>query len=128
MSSFSPTDLLSLYSLIGERCFGTASLIPPSSVQSSTNSHSHRYNIIAGSSFAVSCSVGIPGHYFNIDFYIDNLTSPITDGTLPNTTISKTSTKTIPSLLPQFFMLLRHSTTSKQLTTDDTSARPTFLG
>ena len=88
MSSFSPTDLLSLYSPTGGQCLGTVSLTPPSSVQSSTNNHDSWYNIIAGSSFTVFCRVEI-GLSSSFDFYINDLSSPIGDDTLPDTTISK---------------------------------------
>ena len=91
MSSFSPTDLLSLYSPTGGQFTGTATLTPPSSVQSSTNNHSSRYNIIAGSSFTISCDVRRPSGSFDADFYIDNLTSPITNETLADTTVTKTT-------------------------------------
>ena len=91
MSSFSPTDLLSLYSPAGGQFTGTASLVPPSSVESTVpNNHGRRYNIIAGSSFTISCYVQHPGGVFDADFYIDNLTNPITNETLANTTITKT--------------------------------------
>ena len=91
MSSFSPTDLLSLYSQTGGQFTGTASLTPPSSVESSVpNNHGRRYNIIAGSSFTIYCDVRRPSGSFVADFYIDNLTSPITNETLADTFITKT--------------------------------------
>ena len=91
MSSFSPTDLLSLYSPTGGQFTGTASLVPPSSVESNVpNNHGRRYNIIAGSSFTISCDVRRPSGLFVADFYIDNLTSPITNETLADTFITKT--------------------------------------
>ena len=91
MSSFSPTDLLSLYSPTGGQFTGTASLAPPSSVESSVpNNHGRRYNIIAGSSFTISCDVRRPSGSFVADFYIDDLTSPITNETLADTFITKT--------------------------------------
>ena len=92
MSSFSPTDLLSLYSPTGGQFTGTASLAPPSSVESSNpNNHGRRYNIIAGSSFTISCDVRRTSGSFVADFYIDNLTSPITNETLADTTFTKTT-------------------------------------
>ena len=100
MSSFSPTDLLSLYSPTGGQFTGsTASLEPPSSIQSSTNNHSSRYNIIAGSSFTIYCDVRRPSGSFVADFYIDNLTSPITSETLADTTFTKTTTLVINSVI-----------------------------
>ena len=91
MSSSSPTDLLSLYSPTGGQFTGTASLAPPSSVQPSTNNHGRRYNIRSGSSFTISCDVRRPSGSFVADFYIDNLTSPITNETLADTFITKTT-------------------------------------
>ena len=92
MSSYSPTDLLSLYSPTGGQFTGTANLTPPSSVQPSTNNHARRFNIIAGSSFTISCDVRRTSGSFVVDFYIDNLTSPITNETLADTFITKTTT------------------------------------
>ena len=91
MSSFSPTDLLSLYSPTGGQFTGTHSLVPPSNVQSSNNSHTRRFNIRAGSSFTVYCDVQRTSGSFDADFYIDNLTSPITNETLADTFITKTT-------------------------------------
>ena len=92
MSSFSPTDLLSLYSPTGGQFNNsTASLAPPSSVRSTNpNTNGRRFNIIAGSSFTISCDVQRPSGSFVADFYIDNLTSPITNETLADTFITKT--------------------------------------
>ena len=99
MSSSSPTDLLSLCSPTGGQFTGTASLAPSLSVQpSNPNNHGRRYNIIAGSSFSVSCDVRRSSVSFDADFYIDNLTSPITNETLANTTVTKitnTGTNTV---------------------------------
>ena len=98
MSSFSPTDLLSLYSPTGGQFTGTASLAPPSSVQpTNPNNHGKRYNIIAGSSFTISCNVQHPGNLFNADLYKDDYNDLITDRTLVNTTYTKTGTNGVSS-------------------------------
>ena len=56
-----------------------------------SNNHGRRFNIIAGSSFTISCDVRRPSGSFVADFYIDNLISPITNETLTDTTITKTT-------------------------------------
>ena len=71
---------------------GTPDLTPPSEVQSNvSNNHDSRFNIIAGSSFSVSCDdVQHTSDPFDVDFYKDDLTSPITNETLADTFITVT--------------------------------------
>ena len=64
-------------------------------MQSGSSNHGSRFNIIAGSSFNISCDVQRPtdlGSGLNgsdADFYIDTLTNPITNQTLADITIIK---------------------------------------
>ena len=64
----------------------------PSGVQSSANNHPRRFNLIAGASFTITCNVQHPSGTFNADFYKDGFNGLISDGTLVNTTYTKTGT------------------------------------